>query len=348
LTEAQIKTLVAWADSGAPEGDAKDRPAPMQFQDGWNIKPDMVIEMPNEYELPATGVIDYQNFLVKVNFKEDVWIQAAEIRPGNRQVVHHARAYVVPPGSHFADGAEPGVAFVKPVGRPTQSAQPRAGAVLAGPSTEILAKWNPGLEAQDFTVEGAAKFIPKGSDIAFEMHYTTIGKVATDKTKVGLVLAKTPPNRRYLTSGNLGNSNFTLKPGDSNAEVREEVVIQDKADLVWVQPHMHLRGKDYELQAFYPTGESETLLKAKFDFNWQLGYEFAKPVELPKGTRLVGISHFDNSANNPFNPDSKAEVHWGRQSFDEMSVGFFSVIVDVNANPAKLIRRAAGTGVALE
>jgi hypothetical protein len=153
------------------------------------------------------------------------------------------------------------------------------------------------------------------------------------------MLADHPPERRYFTTGALTNHSFTIAPGDSNAEVSEAVELQDKADLVWIQPHMHLRGKDYELRAIYPTGESETLLKAKFDFNWQLGYEFAKPVVLPKGTRLVGISHFDNSANNPYNPDPKIEVHYGPQNWDEMSVGFFSVVVDRTTDLGHLFKK---------
>jgi hypothetical protein len=332
LTDAEVKALSEWADNGAPEGDAKDRPKAIAFREGWNITPDIVVEMPNEVHLPATGDVDYQYILVKTNFKEDMWASAAELRPGNRQVVHHARAYVLPPGSHYVDGATPGVPFVMK--------DLAARAVVTGDSQdmsrEILTKWNPGLNEQTFDSYNAAKFIPKGSDIVFEIHYTTNSKPATDKSKVGIQLAKAPPKLRYFTSDSLLNLGFVIKPGDANAEVRQEVIVQDDVQLVWLQPHMHLRGKDMEIRAYYPSGESETLLKAKFDFNWQLGYEEAKPITIPKGTHLFAITHFDNSANNKFNPDPKAEVRFGFQSWEEMSVGFFSVITDAKVDPKKL------------
>src|SRR6185295_7766776 len=189
LSDATIKTLVAWVDGGAPEGNPKDAPAHVEFPQGWSIKPDMVIEMPRDIELPAAGTINYKSILVKANFTEDMWVVAADLRPGNAQAVHHMRAIVRPPGSGWMKDAVPGVAY-------------EAGDVeigRQGEGTDLLGKFNPGLGAQDFSLFDSAKFVPKGSDIVFSMHYTAIGKETTDRSKLGLVFAKTPPKLRYFT-----------------------------------------------------------------------------------------------------------------------------------------------------
>jgi len=331
LSQADIDTLVAWADNGAPEGEAKDKPAPRTFETGWQIKPDVVIEMPIDFQLPATGTINYQFIRVKGAFPEDVWVSAAEMRPGNPAVLHHGKAWVVPPGSKWMADATPGMPYE---GRET-------GRNDAADGNDILGKFNPGLGAQSFDIGGSAKFVPKGSDIVFELHYTAIGKPATDRTKLGLVLAKHAPSTRYFLSAGPTALNLAIPAGDGNAEVVSEVTVGlDDARLVYVQPHMHLRGKDFELRAIYPTGETQTLFKGVFDFNWQLGYDFDKPIPLPKGTRVIAISHFDNSANNKFNPDPSKEVRWGPQNWDEMSNAFVGLIFGVNDDATKLFRRS--------
>jgi len=331
LSETDIAKLVAWADNSAPEGDAKDKPAPLVFPEGWNIKPDMVVEMPADFQLPATGTINYQFVRVQGNFDRDLWVSAAEMRPGNPAVLHHGKVWVVPPGSQWMANAKYGVPYEgQETGRNT-----------AGDGNDILGKFNPGLGSQSFSIDGAAKFVPKGSDLVFELHYTAIGKPTTDRSKLGIVLAKNPPKQRYFLSAGPAASNLVIPPGDGNAEVVSEVTVGlDDAKLVYAQPHMHLRGKDFELRLIYPTGETQTVFRGKFDFNWQLGYDFAKPIPLPKGTRVIGISHFDNSANNPFNPDSSKEVRWGPQNWDEMSNCFIGLIFDVKDEPDKLFRRS--------
>ena len=153
LSPAEIATLVAWVDAGAPEGDAKDKPAPREFLDGWNIKPDMIVEMPKDVPIQASGAMPYQNILVKVNFPEDEWVVAAEVRPGNSQVVHHVRLDVRPPGSHWMENAEPGVSY---------ATNDETTGGRNGEGENLLGKYNPGLGAQDFSTEGAAKFIPQG------------------------------------------------------------------------------------------------------------------------------------------------------------------------------------------
>jgi hypothetical protein len=331
LSAKDIDTIVGWVDRGAPEGNPADKPAPIAFESGWDIKPDMIIEMPKEFHIPAKGTINYQNVLIKVNFPEDKWVVAAEMRPGNPQVVHHMRADVRPPGSNWMANAVPGEFY-------------ESGDSVMGKNEEgenLLGKYNPGLGPQYFDVDGSAKFVPKGSDIVFNLHYTTHGEPTTDSSKLGLVFAKHPPVSRYYMANVPYAGNMVIEPGDSNAEVVSEVTLQRDVRLVYLQPHMHVRGKDYEFRVIYPTGETATLYKGKWDFNWQLGYEFAKPILLPKGTRLIGISHFDNSPNNRYNPDPSKEVLWGPQNWDEMSAAFIGILLpDFKADLRTVFRKS--------
>ena len=352
LTEGEIGTLVAWAENGAPEGDVKTRPAPVEFLDGWNIgKPDKVIAMPQAFAVPAEGTVEYQYIPIPGGFTEDTWVTAAEVRPGNRAVVHHVIAFVRPPGSKWMKDAKPGVPFAPVVHKRDANGarvdDPQRGGESGGSGGgafgEFLVGFAPGLQPQRFDLGGAAKLVPAGSDIVLQMHYTANGKAATDVTKIGLVLAKEPPQRRYLTM-NAPNGRFAIPPGDPNYEVKSQITLQETAELVWLMPHMHLRGKDFEFRVVYPTGESEMLLKVpKFDFNWQLGYDEVKPLVLPKGTRIECTAHFDNSPNNPANPNPKVEVRWGDQSWEEMMIGWFAVVIDAKADPA-VLRKSPKSG----
>src|SRR5215469_10140877 len=330
LSQAEIATISSWADNGAPEGDKKDAPPPITFPDGWNIKPDMIIEMPKDFHVKATGTVNYQNVLVKANFTEDTWVVAAEMRAGNPKVVHHMRAIVRPPTSKYMQKAVPGEAY--------EEGSEEMGGARQG--TDLLGKYNPGLGAQTFDIEGSAKFVPKGSDIVFNLHYTAGGTEQTDRSKVGLVFAKEPPKRRYwMSPGTPAAFNLVIPAGDTNAEVVSEVTVGvDGAELVYVQPHMHLRGKDYELRAIYPTGETQVVFKGKWNFDWQIGYQLAKPLQVPKGTRLLAIAHYDNSANNKYNPDPNKDILWGDQNWDEMQSGFLGLVVDVNTDVAKIFK----------
>jgi hypothetical protein len=345
LDPQELNTLVKWADSGAPEGDAKDKPAPVEFASGWSIgKPDIVIEMPKDIPIQPDGQMDQSNVLVKVAFPKNMWVKAAEVRPGNAKVVHHMKAWVRFPGSEWMKDAPEGELY-----RPPRLAFARSSAGQAtgarsmfgeGLSQDMLAKYNPGVNGQEFTVGGAAKFIPAGSDIVFECHYVPSGTAQTDRSRVGIVLASAPPQKRYMTVTGVNNTDILIPAGAPNHEVKASTMVETPVELVWVQPHMHMRAKDYELRAFYPSGESEILLKVpRYSFTWQLGYEMAKPVLLPKGTRLETTTHYDNSANNPYNPNPKIDVAYGPQSTDEMAVSFIGLIMDIGADPAQLLRR---------
>ena len=335
LSEADVKTLSAWADNGAVEGNPKDAPAPLKFEDGWNIKPDMVIEMPKDFNVPATGTVNYQNFLVKTNFPEDMWVVATEMRPGNRAVVHHMRGTVVPPGSSFMAKAV--------LGDPYEDGNPDIGKLkVEEGGGDLLGKYNPGVRAQYFDEINSAKFVPKGASIVFNIHYTAIGKAATDRSRLGLVFAKkAPANRYYLSVGPIA-FNLAIPAATADAEVAAEQITTEDMQLVYLQPHMHLRGKDYEIRLIYPTGETQTIFKAKWDFNWQDGFDLEKPLLIPKGTRIQGLAHFDNSTNNPFNPDPAQRIVWGPQNWDEMQSCYMGVIMDRSIDPAKAFK---ATGV---
>ena len=364
LTEAEIKTLSSWADNGAPEGDAKDKPAPLQFTQGWNIKPDITVEMPNTFEVPASGILEYQYIVVPTKFEKDTWISAAEVRPGNRAVMHHVIVYVRPPGSAYMKDAKPGIPYVPfqyerdangaairripqaPAPQPATGDAPRPPAPAANPaagmaSVELLTAYAPGLQAQrfDLPIAETAKLIPAGSDLVFQLHYTTNGKPGTDKTKVGLTVAAQPPKYRHVTA-NATTMDFVIPPNDPNYETHSAVTFNEDARLVWLMPHMHVRGKDFLYKAVYPTGETDTLLNVpKYDFNWQIGYEEATPLVLPKGTRIECTAHHDNSANNPNNPNPNASVRWGDQTWEEMMMGFFGVVVPVDVQPQNVLVR---------
>jgi hypothetical protein len=345
LDEHELATLVAWVENGGVEGDAKDAPAPVSFGDGWTIgTPDIVVTMTKPIEIPATGILDQSYVLARAHFEKDVWVKAAEVRPGNPKVVHHMKAWIRPAGSSFMAGAPEGVLYNPP---PAQ-----AGAVGGGgpqnipvsatgyiPMQDILAKYNPGVEGQDFTTGNAAKFIAAGSDIVFEVHYTANGTPQTDQSSVGIVLADGPPRQRHLTITGTNQRQFEIPPGAANYEIKAESTIDEPAKLVWVQPHMHYRGKDYELRVVYPSGEEKVVVKVpNYRFDWQVGYELAEPIDLPTGAVLKTVSHYDNSSRNKFNPDPNKTITFGLQSWDEMNVSFMGIVIDAKADPNTAFR----------
>jgi len=336
LFDADIKTLTAWADGGAPEGDFKDAPKPVAWVEGWTIgKPDTVIAMPHALDVPATGTIEYQYLVIPTGLTKDTWITAAEIRPGNRAVVHHIIAFLRPPGSPWMADAKPGVPFIP--GKENRAAGRRGNQQSNDLPSELLVGYAPGMPA-DKSPEGAAKLLKAGSDIVLQIHYTANGTATTDLTRIGLMFAKDEPQYRQLTM-NAGQNKFAIPPGDPAYEVKSEITLSDDSALVNVMPHMHLRGKDFLYQAVYPTGETSTLLSVpKYDFNWQLVYYFEKPVVLPKGTKIECTAHFDNSVNNPANPDPTKEVKWGDQSWEEMMIGWFDVMIPAKNDPMNLYR----------
>ena len=330
LDAKAIQTLTQWANTGAKEGNAKDAPKPMEFAQGWTIgKPDLIFEMPLEFEIPATGTLEYQHFVLPTNFKEDTWITAVEVRPSNRAVTHHGVAFVRPPGSKWLKDAVPGVAYV-----PKGSWQGNLTQM-----EEIFETYVPGAVPHHLA-SGQAKLIPAGSDIILQMHYTANGTATKDKSRIGLVLAKTPPTERVY-SMNITSSRFAIPPGAAEHPVDAKFTFQQDVKLLALSPHMHLRGKSMQYTAVYPTGESQILLNVpNYDFSWQLFYYMDQPITLPKGTRIDVHATFDNSANNKNNPDPTKEVKWGDQSWQEMMVGFVDVVIPANMNQIEIYRGA--------
>jgi hypothetical protein len=334
LSEAAIATISAWVDAGAPAGNAADAPPPRTFGRGWNITPDLVVEMPKPFVVPATGTINYKYVLVKTDFTEDLWVTAAEMRPGDPAVLHHGKVWVRPPGSTWMAKAVPGEAYE------VESHRDIMGRNAIEEGNDILGKFNPGLGAQRFDVDGAAKFLPRGSDLVFELHYTSSGRVSHDVSKLGLVLAKAPPKTRYFFHAGPTALNLSIPPGDGRAEVVSEITFGEDARLVYAQPHMHLRGRDFELRVVTPGGAPATVLKGDWNFEWQIGYEYAAPIALPKGSKLQLITHFDNSSSNRFNPDPTKRVVWGPQNWDEMSNCFIGVLFDADTAPQRVFLRS--------
>ncbi|HEX4947809.1 MAG TPA: thiol-disulfide isomerase [Blastocatellia bacterium] len=303
LTQAEIDTIVAWAESGAPKGDDKDLPPAPKFTQGWTIgQPDVVLEMPEEYTVPADGTVPYLYFSMPTNFTEDKWIQAMEIRPGNRSVVHHVIAYAQ--DANVKDTAAGG------------EGELRAGRTHLGGIT-------PNKTGVTFGKD-MARLIRKGSNIVFQMHYTTNGTVTKDRTKIAFVFAK-EPGKRMLVTGNAINTRFSIPAGDGNHEVKASTTMKEDVLITSFMPHMHVRGKAFTYTAVYPDGRSEVLLNVpQYDFNWQHTYLPKEPIRLPKGTRLDCVAYFDNSKTNKFNPDPSQTVRWGDQTWEEMMIGWYT------------------------
>jgi hypothetical protein len=336
MSQHDVDVLVAWAAAGAPQGDPKDLPPPLHFVEGWAIpKPDRIFELPHAFPIPATGTIEYQKVIVPTGFTEDKWVQFAEARPDDRARVHHMIAYIREPGSPWLRQAKPGEFFVAPKAQKEESAD-----TSALPS-DFLVGYAPG-QPPEMLPPGQGKLIKAGSDLVLEIHYTTNGTAATDRSRFGLVFAKEPPRERVLTLS-ATNGTFKIPPGASNHRVDAEFELGTTVKLSGLHPHMHGRGKDFEYRIVYPTGETETLLHVpRYNWHWQLWYTLASPIVLPKGTKIECTAHFDNSPNNPDNADPTKEVAWGDQSWDEMMVGFFNLVFDANM-PVKNIFKASAT-----
>ena len=342
LAETDIHTLVSWVEAGAPAGDPKDSPKPVEWVEGWRIpQPDAVISMPIEFHVPASGTIDYQYIVIPTGFKEDQYVQFAEARPGNTKLVHHIIAFVREPGNDWLKDAKPGIPYVPhdpELSPEDQKKQDEAEAKLPGipfPG-DFLVAYAPGTVPEAIK-PGRAKLIKAGSDIVLQMHYTSNGTAGIDISKIGLVFSKTPPRERMLTI-NTANVTFSIPPGVPDTEVDSRMTLQQDATLVNFLPHMHFRGKSFEYRATYPNGEKEVLLSVPhYEFDWQLTYDLAREKKLPKGTIIECEAHIDNSPNNRFNPDPTKEVHYGEQTWEEMMIGFFDVAVPMNTTANDLM-----------
>ena len=333
LTDAQIALLTAWAAAKAPAGDPAEAPPPKKWADRWTIPaPDMELKMAEPVSIPADGEVVYTYEILPTNFKEGRWVQASEILPGLPEHVHHAVVYVRPPDSPWLRHA--------PMGRPftaetLNSPEDKKDAMWT--DSDVLLVYAPGSTPDDWP-RGMAKFIPAGSDLVFQMHYTTNGKPGKDFTRIGLIFAKEPPGKRVLTL-QLTNDHFVIPPGAPDYRVEARGTLPNDALLLSFFPHMHLRGKRFEYNIILKDRSVEPLLRVHYHFHWQMSYRLGMPLPLEAGTELQGVAWFDNSKDNPHNPDPSAAVRWGEQTYDEMMVGFFDVAVDSRLDKPRFFQR---------
>jgi hypothetical protein len=345
LSPQEIETIKAWVDGDAPEGDRKDLPPPPVFVEGWKLgQPDIVIDIGQDFAVPA-GSDRYENFTVRTNFTEGKWIRAAEIRPGNRQVVHHVHVFVVeeegaaraPRPSGKTAGVrslrdimdeENGLTRVRddaPVVDDACVGDVTGLPNLTGGQEGSFTAYLPGRQPDVFPA-GTAKWVPQGAKLRFQIHYAKVQKPETDRTSVGLYLYAGKPEKE-LRRLDIRNHYFRIPPGADSHEVKRCYDFEADKLLVSITPHMHYRGKDALYELVRPDGQREILLSVpRYDFNWQLNYRFLEPVYIPKGSRLIATVHYDNSPNNPANPDPKKAIRWGDRTEDEMMTTWTEVL----------------------
>lgn len=300
LPAADKADLLAWLEQGRPEGDSAQAPVPRKFPADWQLgEPDVVVRIPQPVDVPASGVLPYVNLEVPTGFDTDRWVQGWEIRPSAREVVHHVLVYVLPPEK---DG------------------KPRKDRRIDG-AGHYLAAYAPGYQAVSYP-EGWAKFIPAGSTLHFQLHYTPNGKATRDQSALGLKFSKAPPRHEVRVAAI--SAPLDIPPGDPDFKVEGKLPLPRAARLMSFMPHMHVRGKSYRYELETSGGDSRTLLDVpRYDFNWQLLYRLSEHVDLPAGSVLRGVARYDNSAGNPANPDPTRRVQWGEQTDDEMMLGYF-------------------------
>jgi peroxiredoxin len=304
LPDEDKDLLMRWLDQGTPRGDDKDLPPPKKFSTAWRIgQPDLILSMPEDFEVPAQspkGGIPYKHFTIDTNFTEDKWIERVEVHAGNPGVVHHVLVYIVPPGRKFLPGS---------------------------PATPTLSGTAPG-DTHTILQPGWAKRVPAGSKLVFQVHYTPNGTAGKDRSIIGMIFAKKPPRFEVVTLP-IFNWWFRIPPGADNYRVESNHTFKDDMQVIGFMPHMHLRGKDFLYEAVLPDGKKQTLLSVpNFNFGWQSAYRCTEPINLPKGSKIHCVAHFDNSTKNPNNPDPKATVTWGDQTWQEMMVGWMDYAVE--------------------
>jgi mono/diheme cytochrome c family protein len=317
LSDAERRTLIDWASGDAPRGIASDTPAPPAFVEGWSLgTPDLVLSMDEDFAIPASGTIEYEHFYIPTNFTDEKWITSMEVKPGNRQLVHHVLVYYV------AKTDAPSTAWARANEKDMMTPRPRTQGQRARRSAEgitrkLVATYAPGTNPQQAPA-GTAFRLEAGGTIELQMHYTTNGKPSTDRTRVGLTFAKAATPRE-VRAQSFHNGQLKLPAGAADVAVSTDLeFLQDS--VVWALfPHTHLRGKRWEYKLQLPNGDIRPILSVpRYDFNWQTYYMFTEPVRAPKGSKIVSTAWYDNSAANKSNPDPTKDVLWGDQTWEEM------------------------------
>jgi len=318
LTGEEIETISQWADAGAPMGDPKDLPATPRFRTGWKLgKPDLVVQMPAKYCLAAEGRDVYRCFVIRNPSNEDHWISGMEFHPGNHQVVHHILAYIDTHGrARKLAGKDPASSYTSSGGGP--------GFIPDGG----IGGWAPGNDPE-LLPDGIGMLLPKKCDIVLEVHYHKSGKPETDQSKAAIYYCKAPVDKSVHTVLAL-KFDLNIPPGEAKYIATGASPITEPITVMDVTPHMHLLGQEMTVTAKLPDGTEVPMVKVpKWDFNWQISYDFKQPLKLPAGTTINLAARFDNSADNPRNPSRPPKrVKWGEQTTDEMCIAFIDFTVD--------------------
>jgi hypothetical protein len=304
LSDLEVKTLAAWAEGGTPEGSSKDAPPARKFVSGWTIgTPDSVYRIPRPERIPAEGTIPYKYVNVPTGLKEDRWVQAMEVRAGAKEVVHHILVFILYPLHRLKE-------------------QPPLDGGLQGGYFAILV---PG-ESPTVYPEGQGKLVPAGATLVFQIHYSAVGKPMEDQSSIGIVWAKRPAQQEVLTRG-IVNTGIRIPPGADNHKEEATFTFDSDAKILGLLPHMHVRGKAFKYVLLSPDGPEQILLDVpKYDFNWQTCYRPKQPIAVKKGSRIRATAHYDNSKNNPANPDPTKEVRFGQQTWEEMFIGYIDFV----------------------
>jgi hypothetical protein len=332
LSDDEIRLIDLWVDSGAPEGEPLEDRGPDTAANRAQISPNLVLTVPEPIHVPANAAIDYQYVVLPLPFTFDRWVRAVEIRPSDRSVVHHAVLYVREPKSQWLRNVRPGVPYAP--SRDDSAAVART----RDTKEDILAIYTPGSPAT-VCPDGMAKKVLAGSDLVLQLHYTSKKTATVDQPEIGLVLSSDQPKKRVLTL-QMGRDDLRIPPGEANYRASVSGTVPGDALLISLFPHMHFRGVAFDFEIVGANGYVEPLLKVRpYRFDWQLSYVLKTPRALSKGTVLRWTGYFDNSANNPYNPDPTAEVTWGEQSQDEMMIGFFDVAVEPGVDKRRFFAR---------
>lgn len=316
LSQSEIDTVVQWVDQGARRGDPSKVPDVPKFRDGWKLgEPDYILDM-GEIEVPASGKDLFIDRHVRLELPEDVWIRAVEIQPGNREVLHHLVSFL---------------GYVDMTGSGQRGNVRREGGNLREPP-RVCSIWAAGTPPTVFR-EGTGHPIRRDQELTFNIHIHPNGTATKDHSKVGLYFGKGKLEKSIVT-GFAVNPGILIPAGSSNTEASASFVFGKDSSLLSFFPHMHLRGKDMTYVLTFPNGKREILLNVpRYDFNWQWIYHLQKPIDVPKGSRLEVLAHWDNSHSNPNNPDSSRSVEFGEGSDWEMLIGFFDYVVQSDENP---------------
>lgn len=344
LTKAEIATLAAWAEAGAPQGDVSDLPERPKFTTGWALgKPDMVIRMPKPVQVPAGGADLFRFISIPLDLPEDRHVAAIDFRPGNPLVVHHAIVAVAPQAfiKNFGASAE------MPAFDPVRDGLPRIVKLIRQARSGnqnlnfgLLGAWVPGMRPYRHPA-GHGIPLKKDATLLLQMHYAPSGKPETDQSEVALYFCKKPV-KRTVGGVALNKMNLNIPAGASKHRVETSLTLPVDVTLLGIAPHMHLLGREMKVTATRPDGTTEKLIWVDdWNWNWQGQFRYAKPIRLPKGTRVDLKAVYDNSAKNPANPHSPPKnVRFGRKTTDEMCICFLQLAFDRPADQ-QAVRRAA-------